>query len=141
MPDPSTANASVTIKAAAQQVWDALTKPELIKKYFFGTEAKSDWKPGSPVVFKGEWAGKSYEDKGTVLENIPNQRLAYTYWSSMSGTEDKPENYANISYTLEEAGEETKLTISQELKKPEERERSEQNWKMVLDGLKKMLED
>ncbi len=42
------ANVTTTIKAPSSKVWEALTKPEIIKQYFFGTNTETDWKPGSP---------------------------------------------------------------------------------------------
>src|SRR5689334_20196431 len=69
------AKTSISIKAEIKDVWKALTDPALIKKYFFGTDAESDWKKGSPVRFRGEWEGKPYEDKGTVLESDPPRKL------------------------------------------------------------------
>jgi uncharacterized protein YndB with AHSA1/START domain len=136
------AHASITIKAPVGKVWEALTTPELIKKYFFGTEAISDWKKGSPIVFKGEWEGKSYSDRGTILEVVPNKLFAYTYWSSMSGLEDKPENYVTITYELTEVAPlETRLDIRQENIPDEKmREHSEENWNKVLKGLKEVCE-
>jgi uncharacterized protein YndB with AHSA1/START domain len=131
----------VTIHAPAKKVWDALTKPELIKKYFFGTDTHTDWKPGSPIRFTGEWQGKKYEDKGTVLNFEPKQIIRYTYWSSMSGIEDKQENYVTITYQLREKNGNTELEITQE-NIPDEKTKthSEENWNKVLDGLKKMVE-
>ena len=38
-----TAKTTTTLKAPASKVWDALTKPDLIKQYLFGTEATTDW--------------------------------------------------------------------------------------------------
>jgi uncharacterized protein YndB with AHSA1/START domain len=58
-----TLNKSITINAPRQTVWDAITKPELIKKYFFGTNTVTTWKVGTPIFFRGEWEGKPYEDK------------------------------------------------------------------------------
>jgi uncharacterized protein YndB with AHSA1/START domain len=136
-----TSKITVQIKAEPAKVWEALTKPELIKQYFFGTEAVSDWKEGSPLIFKGEWQGKSYEDKGIILKIETNKLLRYNYWSSMSGTKDIPENYANITYELARENEGTSLAISQDNIASEEiKEHSQQNWKMVLDGLKKLVE-
>src|SRR5437868_6447426 len=109
-----TATSSVEIHADANTVWEALTDPEKIKKYFFGTETRSEWKVGSPITFTGVWEGKPYEDKGTILEIIPGQLLRYNYWSSFSGTEDQAENYANITYRLETAGNITRLMITQD---------------------------
>ena len=86
-----TGRVSIKINAPAARVWEALTTPAIIKQYFFGTTAISHWKVGSPIVFKGEWKGKEYEDKGTILDIVPNRLFRYSYWSSMSGIEDKPE--------------------------------------------------
>jgi uncharacterized protein YndB with AHSA1/START domain len=118
-----------------------LTKPELIKQYFFGTEAISDWREGSPIIFKGEWEGKSYEDKGTILIAEPHKLFRYDYWSSMSGIEDKPENYVIITHELFEEGGVTTLTITQE-NIPDEKmkDHSEQNWRKVMNDLKELLE-
>lgn len=91
---------SIDINADSTKVWKSLTDPEIIKDYLFGTETVTDWKPGSEVVFQGEYEGKKYRDHGIVKENVENKLLSYTYWSGMSGLEDKPENYSLITYTL-----------------------------------------
>ena len=130
------------INASSAEVWEALTNPELIKQYFFGTNTISEWRAGSPIVFEGVWNGKSYRDKGTIIAIQPFKLLKYNYWSSMSGIEDKPENYANITYEISEDGDETILTITQD-NIPDEKMRahSEDNWKKVLSNLKDLLEN
>lgn len=110
-----TGSAGITINAPASKVWEALTTPEVIKQYFFGTDAVSDWKVGSPLIFKGEWQGKQYQDKGTILESVPQKIFKYDYWSSMSGIEDKPENYVIITYELSEKDNATTLTVSRKI--------------------------
>lgn len=137
-----TARATVTIDAPAVRVWDALTKPEIIKRYFFGTDTLTDWKVGGPIQFSGEYNGVSYRDKGTVLAFEPNTLIQYRYWSSMSGLEDKPENYLTISYNLTEENSKTRLDITQENVRDEmTKEHSEENWRKVLANLKKVVED
>jgi uncharacterized protein YndB with AHSA1/START domain len=59
-----TAEISIIIAADRKAVWGALTKPELVKEYFFGTTLSTTWEPGSPIIFSGEWQGKEYQDKG-----------------------------------------------------------------------------
>jgi uncharacterized protein YndB with AHSA1/START domain len=132
---------SSRIDAPATKVWEALTKPTLIKQYFFGTKVRTDWKPGSAIIFTGEWNGKSYEDKGTIVDAQPFKVLKYKYWSSMSGAADVPENYANITYELSDEDGETMLTVLQD-NIPDEKTKthSEANWKTVLDNLKHLLE-
>lgn len=137
-----TLTTTINIKAPAAKVWNGLTDPELVKQYFFGTNLKSDWKEGSPITFSGEWDGKSYEDKGTILQITPGEYVKYSYWSSMGGTEDKPENYANVSYRVTEKDGISTLEITQDgIKDEASKEHSEQNWQMVFGGLKKILEE
>lgn len=141
MSNKLTATAKIQINASKEKVWEALTTPELIKKYFFGTTAVSDWKVGSPLIFKGEWQGKKYEDKGTILASDKPDLFKYSYWSSMSGMEDKRENYVDITYELKNTGSTTLLSVTQTNVPTEEmKKHSEENWGMVLDGLKKVVE-
>ncbi len=135
------ARAGITIGADAGKVWDALTNPAQIKKYLFGTEAVSDWKVGSPIVFRGEWEGRHYEDKGEILRIVPRRLLQYTYWSSMSGKEDKPESYSKVTFELSAAAGGTRLAVTQDNAGDEKsREHSEKNWSSVLETMKKLLE-
>jgi len=132
---------TIEITASLMEVWHALTDRETVKKYFFGTEVISDWEEGSPLVFKGEWEGKSYEDKGTILEAIPGEMLKYDYWSGFSGLEDKPDNYSVVTYTLEQSVDGTIVELRQKGFAGEEAlAHAEGGWAMVLDNLKKLLE-
>jgi uncharacterized protein YndB with AHSA1/START domain len=132
---------SIVINAPREKVWDALTKPEIVKQYFFGTDMDTTWDVGTPIFFRGEWEGKPYEDKGTVLEYTPPESLSYNYWSGFSGLEDKPELYQIIRFDLTDEGEGTKLTISQSnVTTQETADHSAQNWNMVFGGMKKLLE-
>ena len=133
---------SVTIDAPRAEVWDALTKPEKVKQYMHGTNMSTDWKEGSPISWKGEWKGKSYEDKGKVLEVEPQKRLSYTHWSPLGGSEDKPENYHTVTYELKGEGGRTTLTLKQDNNptQAEADKMAEDNWGPVLKGLKQTAE-
>ena len=135
------ARVEVDINAPLSKVWEALIKPELIKQYLFGTEVATDWKVGSPIVWKGVWEGKTYEDKGKILQIIPGKVLEATYWSGMAGLPDRPENYKVVTYELLSVGEKTKLILSQDNNSTAEaKNESEKNWQMVLVGIKKLVE-
>ena len=132
---------STIINAPVSKVWEALTNPSLIKQYLFGTNTITDWKKGSPITYEGEWQGKSYKDKGVIVDIITEKLLHTTYWSSMSGKEDRPENYNNVLYEVEEQNGGTLVTISQDnIKDEKELEHMNQNWGIVLDSMKKLLE-
>src|ERR1700676_4760822 len=108
-----TARKSIEINAPVEKMWKALTDPTMIKQYMFGTNVITDWNIGSPIKFKGEWQGKAYEDKGTITQLIPEKVLQYTFWSSMGGFEDKPENYANVTFSIQANNGGSILTVSQ----------------------------
>jgi len=136
-----TVEKSIFINASTSKVWDALTNPEMVRQYLFGTNMSADWKVGGRITYRGSWEGKEYEDGGTILELVPEKILKSTYWSSMSGTEDKPENYVVVTYSLEKKDNGTLLTIMQDNNKTAEgAEHSGSNWGMVLDAMKKLIE-
>jgi uncharacterized protein YndB with AHSA1/START domain len=135
------AKANIAINAPASRVWDALTDPDLIRQYLFGTKVTTDWQVGSPITYEGTWEGKAYKDKGKVLQVEPGKLLVSTFWSSLSGLPDIPESYQTVRYELAAEASGTRLTITQENNATlEDANHSERNWKIVLDGIKKLLE-
>src|SRR4051812_9891497 len=120
------AKAQTTINAPLDKVWDAFVNPQTIKKYMFGTTVVSDWKQGSPILWKGEWQGKAYEDKGVILELKPKTRLKYSHYSPSSGVPDIPENYHNVTVDLTDQGNRTVVSLLQDNNETEQvREHSE----------------
>jgi len=135
------AKATILIHAPRSRVWEALTDPELIQQYLFGTEVTTDWQVGSPIIYKGMWEGKPFEDKGNVLQIEPEKLLVSSFWSALSGLPDIPENYQTVRYELAAEGSATRVTVTQDNNNSrEEADRAAGNWKMVLDGMKKLLE-
>ena len=136
-----TATASTVIKVPPSAVWEALTNPVMVKKYFFGVDLETDWKVGSPITYRGVWEGKEFVEKGNVLKVEEGKLLLTNYFSPSSGLPDKIENYQNVAYELEPVDGGTRVTITQDnnLKK-ESAESSEANWKKILEGMKKLLE-
>lgn len=133
---------SIVIDASAAKVWDVLTNPEKIKMYI-GSQTITDWKVGSAIAWRGEAHGRKYEDKGKVLANQQESLLKFEYWSSVGGTEDKPENYSIITYTLNKLDDsKTSFTYTRE------RIPSEQEYQMfeyylqpMLEGIKALAEE
>ncbi len=135
------AKASVNINAPAGKVWDALVNPELIGQYMFGAKVASEWREGSPIFWRGEWQGKSYEDRGMILEFKPGRRLRYSHFSPLSGLQDKPENSHNVAIELAAEGNQVNVFLTQDNNATEEaRVHSEKNWGMMLAVLKRLLE-
>ncbi len=141
MDKPIVARAAATIHAPVSKVWEALVTPETIKRYMFGSTVVSDWKKGSPIVWKGEWKGKAYEDKGEILSIEPGRLLKYSHYSPLTGKPDKPESYHTVTIELAEQRGETRVSLTQDNNSNDEaRASSEKNWNTMLDGLKKVVE-
>ncbi len=135
------AKASTTINATSAAVWDALVDPDSIKKYMFGTDVTTSWREGSPIYWKGEWNGKSYEDKGIVLDFRPPYCLEYSHYSPRSGLPDKPASYHTVTIELKDDGNQTHVSLKQDNNPSEEaRAHSQKNWETMLKGLKKLVE-
>jgi uncharacterized protein YndB with AHSA1/START domain len=92
-------------------------------------------------VHRGEYQGKPYQDKGTILKIEPGRRLVHTHWSPVSGLADSPENYQEVSWVLSERDGTTELTVSEvNLPSEEAKAVSEEGWRSALAGLKDLLE-
>lgn len=136
-----TAKSTITIHADRRAVWNALTRPEEISKYMFGARVESDWRVLSPITWTGEVNGRKYEDKGEILDFTPGETLAYSHYSSLSGKPDQPENYHKVTMHIVEDACGSVVTLTQDNNPTEDaRTHSQENWTMVLQGLKKVVE-
>ncbi|KFF07538.1 SRPBCC family protein [Flavobacterium reichenbachii] len=132
---------TIVLNAPVQKVWNALTQPELVKQWQYGSELLTDWKIDHEIRFRNEWEGQVFEQWGTVLEVIPNQKIKYSLFFPRPGLEDKPENYFIMSYLLSEENQKTKLEIIQEDNRPgavQEKPQDEEN--PILQALKTVVE-
>jgi uncharacterized protein YndB with AHSA1/START domain len=118
------ARTSVTIDAPSETVWDALVNPEAIKQYMFGTNVVSDWREGSPIIWRGEWQGRAYEDKGVILQFKPGRTLQYSHFSPLSGPPDKPESYHTVTIELSGEGNQTRVSLGQDNNPTEQAQRT-----------------
>ncbi|BDA79512.1 ATPase [Leptospira kobayashii] len=129
------------IKASQETVWEILTSPKYIKEYLYGTDAISDWKKGSSLIFKGEWEGKAYEEKGVILEFEKPYIFKYTYFTAFFELPELPENYAIIENKLTTAGEIVTINLTQSGFTSEEKlKHSEDSWNHCLEIIKKIAE-
>jgi uncharacterized protein YndB with AHSA1/START domain len=135
------AKADIIIDAPLAKVWDALINPRIIEKYMFGAKVISDWKEGSPIIWKGEWEGKQYEDKGTILKIKSEHIIKYSHYSPLSGKLDVPDNYHQVMIKISPREKKIAVSLSQDNNETqEEKEHSSKNWQMMLKALKDILE-
>ena len=77
-----------------------------------------------------------------ILEARPNELLRSTHFSPLSGQPDIPENYHTITYTLQDVGGATHLSLTQDNNgSEEEAAHSSANWRQMLIALKNVVEE
>jgi uncharacterized protein YndB with AHSA1/START domain len=94
---------SIAVNAPVETLWKVLTDARYIPQYMFGCIAETDWKPGSPLLWKGATDGKLYV-KGHIVSNNAPRRLVYTIFDPNSTIKDIPQNYLTMTYDLKRDG-------------------------------------
>ena len=113
-----TSDSIVKIIAPRRKVWLALTVPDLVKQWQYGSDLLTTWEPGTPIVFRNEWNGQIFEQKGTVLEFSPESRLKYSLFFPRPDLQDIPEHHFFMTYELAERDGITSLLVRQEDPRP-----------------------
>ena len=139
--DVEVVNLATTIAARSEKVWKALTgKGATVMPM---TTVKTDWIVGHPIVFAGEWKGKSFEDHGEIRSVAEGEEVSFTHWS---GTGPRPDTFHLVRYRLTPEGDTTKVTLTQANIGPkaevDDKTRAEftKTFQMMLDQLKKSAE-
>jgi uncharacterized protein YndB with AHSA1/START domain len=127
------------IRTTPQKLWDALTRPEFIRQYWFDMTQESEWKPGASWTMK--FADGRVADAGEVLEIDPPRRLVLK-WRNEFREELKAEGPARCVYDIEQDGEIVKLTVTHTIEKDNAKfiEAVAGGWPRILSSLKSMLE-
>ena len=95
---------TIDVDAPVETLWKILTDNEFIPQYMFGCLAETDWKPGTPLLWKGKADGTLYV-KGNVVSFEPPHRLVYTVIDPNSDIADIPSNYLTMTCELKKRGE------------------------------------
>ena len=127
------------IAATPEQVFEAITKPELSRRYW-GHENVSDWTPGSDWQHVRANDERTVELVGKVVETSPPTRLVIT-WANASQAAD-PDAYSRVTFDIEPYDDMVRLTVSHdELQAGSGMANGVQKgWPVVLSSLKSFLE-
>ena len=126
------------IETTPEKLWEALTNSEFSKRYWFGTEVRSDWNAGSPFALVTD--GKT-SDTGEILEADRPRRLSYTFKHELF-EEMRNEPATKVVFTLEPHGNIVKLTVTHEgfMEGSKLLGAVSNGWPAILSGLKSLLE-
>jgi uncharacterized protein YndB with AHSA1/START domain len=127
------------IRSPQQKVWDALTKPEFQKIYWFGGHQESEWKNGSS--WKMVMPQHGLTDSGEILEIDPPNRVVIK-WRNEFRPELKEEGYSRCMMELVMEDDLTKLTITHTIDKENARliQAVSGGWPRILSSLQSYLE-
>jgi uncharacterized protein YndB with AHSA1/START domain len=127
----------IYIETTPEKVWEALTNSEFSKRYWDGTEVRSNWKVGSPFALVKD--GKTY-DTGEILSAVPPQFLSYTFKHELF--EEMREPATKVAFTIEPNGKIVKLTLTHEgfVEGSKLLGAVSKGWPAMLSSLKSMLE-
>jgi len=126
------------IETTPEKLWEALTSSEFSKRYWFGTELRTDWKIGSPfaLVMNG-----TTTDVGEILEVDPPRRLSYSF-KHVLDDKMRNESATKVVFTIEPHGKLMKLTLTHEgfAEGSELLDGISKGWPAILSSLKSLLE-
>jgi len=127
------------IRTTPQKLWDALTKPEFQKQYWFGMHQESGWKAGSAWAMK--FPDGRTADAGEILESNPPKRLVIK-WRNEFRPELKEEGFSRCVYDLVRDGDVMMLTVTHTIERDGAKliEAVSGGWPKVLASLKSLLE-
>jgi len=130
------------IRTTPEKLWQALTDPAFIRKYWFGTTQECTWEKGAS--WKMIYDDGRVTDAGEVLEIDPPRKLVLK-WRNEFRPELKAEGYSQMTYELEasgDAGDLVKLTVVHEIDQPDSKLIHAVNggWPRILSNLKTLLE-
>lgn len=141
------------IRTSPDRLWRALTEPAFTRRYW-GTTFETDWQPGSPMVWVDQNGHRTEDPEQVVLEADPPRRLSYTWhtftsaWAESAGVSEpdlaalRSERRSRISFELEPAGDQVRLTVTHGDCEPDGQllRMISGGWPQLLSDLKTLLE-
>ena len=127
------------IRTTPEKLWQALTDPEITRRYWLECWQESEWKTGTSwrLMIPDGRVG----DSGEILEIEPPRRLVVS-WHNEFKPELREEGYSRMTYEMEKKGGSVKLTITHEMDRPGSKfiEAVSGGWPLILASLKSSLE-
>ncbi len=141
MTDKSASFVYVTyIRTTPEKVFEAITRPDVARRYWGHENVSEDWQPGSGWQHVRTDEERTVDLVGEVLESDPPRRLVIS-WANESQKDD-PEQYSRVAFDIEAQGDVVKLTVAHEDLQPGSGMLNgiSKGWPQVLSSMKSFLE-
>jgi DNA-binding transcriptional ArsR family regulator len=132
----------IYIKTTPERLWQAITDPEMRRKYSFGVAVESDWRKGSTYR---AIAGDTTVGPGTPIsegENLevdPPRRLVQSFRALWSD-DVKRAGTSRVTWEIEQIRDSCCLTVTHDELPEGANPELYGGWPMILSGLKTLLE-
>ena len=126
----------IFIKTTPERLWEAITDPELRRRYNFGATVSSDWAPGSRYELS---SGDMPLGEGENLEVDPPRRLVQSF-NAVWSEEVEAEGTSRITWEIEQVADSCRLTLTHDQLSEHANGELYGGWPMILSGLKTLLE-
>jgi uncharacterized protein YndB with AHSA1/START domain len=132
----------IWIRTTPERLWQAITDPELRRKYSFGVQVESDWKAGSR--YEGKAGGETVSQampilEGENLEVAAPRRLVQSFRALWSD-DVKSEGTSRVTWEIVPVGDSCRLTVTHDQLREGANNELYGGWPMILSGLKTLLE-
>jgi uncharacterized protein YndB with AHSA1/START domain/DNA-binding transcriptional ArsR family regulator len=128
----------IYIRTTPERLWEAITDPEIRRKYNFGVGIFSDWTPGSRFEL-GHRSAPELVGEGENIEVDPPRRLVQSMVALWSD-EVKSEGTSRVTWEIEPIGDSCRLVVTHDQLREGANEELYGGWPMILSGLKTWLE-
>jgi uncharacterized protein YndB with AHSA1/START domain len=128
----------IYIKTTPERLWEAITDPEMRRKYNFGVGVESDWTNGSRYVGTAPGAPRPMLE-GENLEVDRPRRLVQSFNACWSD-DVKAEGTSRVTWEIEPVADSCRLTVIHDQLREGANAELYGGWPMILSGLKTLLE-
>ena len=128
----------ILIRTTPERLWRAITDPADTQLYYYGTKVRSDWVPGSRMVY---YDGDEISLDCKIVEIEPPHRLVHTF-TMVYDPEMAAERPSRVTWVIEKEGEVCRLTLVHDDFDGETKtyREVEHGWAEILSSLKTLLE-
>ena len=129
----------IYIKTTPERLWEAITDPELKRRYTFGVGIETDWTEGSPYRAAAGPNGEVAINEGENLEVDPPRRLVQTMRALWSD-EVREAGTSRVTWEIEPVGDSCRLRVTHDQLAADANNELYGGWPMILSGIKTLLE-
>jgi uncharacterized protein YndB with AHSA1/START domain len=135
----------IVVAAPAERLWEVLTRPEHIGRWFEGMEPEVDLRPGGAMVLTSQEFGKIHG----IVDKVEPPRLFAYRWARHPDTPVTEGTATLVEFTLTPEGNGTRVRLVESgfsrtdaVKVDQQRhaEANSQGWLQVLDSLRRYAE-